>query len=734
MRWSAITLLSLSICLGAGLPVALAQESAEKTPQRVPRINSEFEVDGVLNEDFWSDALVMGVNNEVRPGDNIPAPVETDMLLAYSDTHFLVAFKAYDPDPSKICAHLCDRDAMWDDEWVVIGVDTYNDQRGGYEFAANPLGIQGDCGNGIHGDGNSWDGIWESAGKIYDWGYAVEMAIPFSSIRFQKTDGDQIWGVDAVRSYPRDVRHHISLYHRDRDNSCYYCQMDKLIGFEGATPGRNIEFDPTFSAIGSQKREDFPTGDFSDIDDEYDVGLTARWGVTPNLTFSGAINPDFSQVEADAFQLDVNRQYALWYEEKRPFFLEGAGMFDDFYSRSIASPIWGAKLTAKAGRNGLGVLVARDDITNLIFSGSEGSRSASLDMESTATAVRYQRDIGSASGVSFMFNGREGEDYYNRLGGIEMEFWPTSKIQIEGEVQSAYTSYPDDIINEYDQPEGEFSGQEYRFYGGRFTGGLDVYGHISSKTEDFRTDLDFEPSAGFSHYELGVGHTWNRESGSCWTMLNFGGCYNYQHYKNGSPRARGYNFWINYQGPRQLYADLSGWLGKDKYSGEEFETWSFDFEAGFWPSGDLFLVGEANYGEYIDFGNMETGRRLQIEPGTEFRIGRRLSARIGHTYERFDTDYLDSDYLYIANVSFLRTVYQFTPRSFARVILQYAYEDSQGEESEETLASQLLFSYKINPQTVLFLGYADGHYGDDDTQLTQSDRTFFAKIGYALVM
>ncbi|HYW68725.1 MAG TPA: DUF5916 domain-containing protein, partial [bacterium] len=385
-----------------------------KTPERIPKIPNTISVDGVLDEEVWERALVMGVNNEVRPGNNIPAPVETDMLLAYSETHFYVAFRAMDPDPSQIYAHLCDHDRMWDDEWVVIGIDTYNDQRGGYEFAVNPLGIQGDTASGIHGDGNAWDGIWDSAGKIFDWGYSVEMAIPFSTLRFQRVDGEQTWGVDAVRSYPRDVRHHISLYPRDRDDNCYRCQMDKLIGFEGATPGMNLEIDPTVSVVTSQFREDFPSGDFPNPETEDEYGITARWGVTPNVTLSGAVNPDFSQVEADAFQLDVNRQYALSYEEKRPFFLESAGAFDNFYSRSIASPIWAGKVTAKAGDHTFGAMVARDELTNIIISGSQWSSYAPLDMESTAAALRYARDVGDMSNVSTYFNAREGDEYHNR--------------------------------------------------------------------------------------------------------------------------------------------------------------------------------------------------------------------------------------------------------------------------------------------------------------------------------
>ncbi|MBU1698538.1 MAG: carbohydrate binding family 9 domain-containing protein [Candidatus Eisenbacteria bacterium] len=729
-----LSFLVLTILLQTG-PV-LATDGVEKTPHLIPRIENTISIDGALDEPAWAEALVMGVNTQVRPGDNTEAPVRTDMLLAFSDTHFYVAFRAFDPDPSQIYAHLCDHDNMWDDEWVVIGIDTYNDQRGGYEFACNPLGIQGDTASGVHGDGNSWDAIWDSAGQIFDWGYSVEMAIPFCAIRFQTEKSTQIWGVDAVRSYPRDVRYHLSLYPRDRDNNCYYCQMEKIIGFEGATPGRNIEIDPTISGIATQERENFPTGDFGDAQDDVNIGVTGRWGLTPNITAGAAINPDFSQVEADAFQLDVNQQYALYYEEKRPFFLESAGVFDNFYSRSIASPHWGAKLTGKAGANAFGALVARDEITNLIFAGSQFSRSTSLNLESTAMVASYQRDIGEQSTVNAFYNGREADHYHNRVAGVEADIWLSENTKIEIEGKRSDTRYPDELAADYDQPDGEFSDAMFATSIGNYTSGLDVYANYSISGEDFRSDLDYMPGVGYSHTEAGWGHTWRRGAGGWWNMLNFGSSYVYQENEDKSPRRRGGNFWFNYAGPKQSYGDLNGWYGRQTYLGTEFDTWNLSADAGAWPSGSVYLRGDAGYGEAMDYRNARTGRRLSLEPRIEFKMGRGLSVVLAHTFERFD---IDEGRLYTANISYLRTIYQLSRRAFVRAILQYENSDEtrlySGENSESSsLATQFLVSYKINPQTVFFLGYSDGHYGDHDVKLTQAERTVFAKIGYAWVM
>jgi len=734
---AAVSLAAILLTLPA--PPARAVDRRNNTPHEVPLVTSEVAVDGVLDEEVWDRALVMRVDTEVRPGENVPAPVRTDMLLAYSETHFYVAFRAYDPDPSLIRARMCDRDRMWDDEWVVIGIDTYNDQRGGFEFACNPLGIQGDTANGVHGDGNAWDGIWDSAGRVFDWGYSVEMAIPFSTLRFQRSEGEQVWGVDAVRSYPRDVRHHIGLYSRDRDNNCYYCQMERLVGFAGVSPGRNIEIDPTAAATASQYREDFPVGDFGDVDDEYDVGVTARWGVTPSVILSAAVNPDFSQVEADAVQLDVNTRYALEYEEKRPFFLEGAGIFDFHYTRSIADPIWGLKLTGKAGGNGFGAIVARDEVTNLLFPGSDGSDDTSLDMESTATVLRYQRDIGSQSYATVFYNGREGADYRNRVLGVATELWFNDSTEIEFVGGGSWTSYPGAVVNEFGQPEGEFFGDAYALEVGNYTSGLDVYLNYAKLSDDFRQDLDFFPEVGYSETEAGFGHTWQAGSESWWTMLNFGSEYSYEKMENGDLRSKGYSFWANYEGVKESFADLNGFFGVETHEGEAFDVWRVYYDGGYWPTGSLFVMADGSYGEFVDYDNLRTGHRFTVAPRVEAKLGDRLSAEVCHTYQRFD---VDDGRLYTANVSYLKTVYQFTPRAFLRAILQnvhydmnpHAYGDPDMDSEYRGLGSQVLFSYKINPQTVFFLGYSDSYAGDQDVDLTQSQRTVFAKIGYALVL
>jgi hypothetical protein len=326
----------------------------EKQHFEVPYVNAPIDVDARLDEGFWQNAVKIDANIEVRPGENIPAPVKTEALLVHNDTHIYVAIVAYDPDPSAIRAHLCDRDELWNDDWVLILFDTFNDQRRTYDFFCNPLGIQADEIETPQGGGGGWDAIWESDGRITDEGYIVEMSIPFSSFSFPRSEGELIWGFDVVRSYPRNVRHHIGAFPRDRNNNCYMCQSHKLIGFAGLTPGKNVEFDPTMTAVTTRERQDDNTGPFNQSSSRFEPGITSHWRFTPNLTLNATVNPDFSNVEADAAQMDINRQFTLYYGEKRPFFLEGADFFQTSFTtvhtRTLADPRWGLKITGKEGQ------------------------------------------------------------------------------------------------------------------------------------------------------------------------------------------------------------------------------------------------------------------------------------------------------------------------------------------------------------------------------------------------
>ena len=347
-------------------------------------------MNGVLDEEAWAVAQAIPLPFEWQPGDNIPAPVKTECLVTYDIHNLYIGFRCFDPEPKKIRAHLMDRDdtdTLILDDHLSFMVDAFNDERRAFQFRVNPMGVQADAiFSELEGyEDFSWDAIWSAAAKITDWGYAVEVAIPLSQLRFRKSEGPQTWGFSAERSWPRDARHRMTSHPRSRNVNCILCQFNKLTGFEGIVPGKNIELNPTFTASRTDAMDmaGYPDGSLERGKAADEVGLTAKWGITPNLILNATANPDFSQVEADVAQLEINRRFALFYPEKRPFFLEGADFFltpvQAVFTRTVADPLWGTKLTGKSGRTAMGFFGAQDEITNLVFPSNQGTMQTSLE-------------------------------------------------------------------------------------------------------------------------------------------------------------------------------------------------------------------------------------------------------------------------------------------------------------------------------------------------------------------
>jgi hypothetical protein len=737
-------LLAASVVGAIGVEQGIAAtigSGTEEDPYVVPRAASAVEVDAELDEAAWRDALVLELNYEVEPGENIDPPVRTEVMLTHDETHLYAAFRCFDSDPAAICANLCDRDNIASgDDWVGLILDTFNDQRRSFDLLVNPLGVQSDFIE-IPSGNPSWDAIWESAGKLTDWGYAVEMAVPFNQLRFQRTDTPQIWGFDAVRSYPRSERHHIGTFPRDRSNNCYLCQAIRIQGFEGVSPGKNIEITPTLTGTRAESRPQFPEGDFDVDREEVEAGITGRWGITPNLTLLGTVNPDFSQVEADEIQLDINNPYALYYSERRPFFLEGTDFFGTLksaiYTRTIRDPIWGGKISGKEGGNTIGAFVARDALTGLLFPQSTRSDATTLDMESTASLARYKRDMGSSSAVGLLVTDREGKDYHNRLFGADCDLKLTRTDQIQLQFLHSDTEYPDEVAVGYGQPEGTFSDRFIAFEYDHSSRNVYWWFDYDQVGKDFRADLGYIPRVGFRNAEGGGFLTWYPEESSWWSRFQVGTEYNYYEDDDGRLLDRGGNIWFTYRGAHRTETHISASMYTEVYDSVEFDQTSYHICASVRPIGTLYIHPWVNWGDHIDYVNVRAGNLLNTGVYIDYNVNRHLHVEIDHTYEHLD---IAEGRLYTANRSYLALVYQFNVRTMLRSILQYVDIDREpgryvSEVAREfnQLYTQFLFSYKVNPRTVLYLGYSDDHFGDQDINLTQANRTFFAKVGYAWV-
>lgn len=721
---------------------AAAVTAGEPSTWQIRRSTGEIKIDGLVDDAGWNGAASIPLRFETRPGENVEPKVGTTALITFDDSRFYVAFKAEDPEPRAIRAHLMDRDEAWNNDFVGVVLDPFNDQRRAFEFFANPLGVQMDLffddvgGN----EDSSWDAIWNSAGQITERGYEVEFAIPFSSLRFPNGQGVQTWGIDVLRFYPRDERYRIASQPMDRDRNCYLCQMSKIVGIEGVSPGRNLEIVPTLTSAQTDTLDD-ATGELASGDNETDLGVTAKWGITPGLILNATLNPDFSNVEADVAQLDINEQFALFFPEKRPFFLEGADifntLFDVVFTRNVADPDWGVKFSGKTGNSALAVFAADDQVTNLLLPGSQGSSTMSLDLPSTDSAIRYRFDLGDNSSLGVIGTSRAADDYHNSVGGIDGRYRLSDSHSFDFQWLTSDTEYPSAVVEEFGTPAGSFSDDAYTLgynYDSREWDGWFRYNDVGS---GFRADMGFEPQVDFTFLLGGGQRTWWPE-GKEVTQGWLGGDWDATHDQSGEFIERELEFWSGIRLPMQSWVEAGAGARERVFNGVDFEQgfyWSF-LETQ--PTGNLTLRLFSRLDtDAIDFAHTRPGDQLRLNPEVLYRFGKHLQASVDYDWRRFD---VEGGNLFSANLAQGRLVYQFNRRSFLRLISQYTtidrnqqmFEASVSAESERFF-NQLLFSYKVNPQTVLFLGYSDTRDAVDSASLERQDRSLFLKIGYAWV-
>jgi len=740
-------------CLVLGLTSATArpQPPMPPPPLPIPRIDASIHVDGVLDEPAWQQAAVLEVPFEIQPGDNSPAPVRTECRLAYNENHLFVGFRVYDDHPDQIRAHLTDRDQCFRDDFVGVMIDPFNDERRGFEFFVNPLGVQMDLAvNDLSIDSNedeTWDGIWDSAGRITAEGYIVEMAIPFTTLRFPRTLGAQTWGLIADRNYPRDIRHIFFSVPLDRDRMGMLCQAGKVTGMAGIRPGRSLEFDPTVTAHRTDRRaapleadpDPFGFGAMANGKLRGDVGLSARWGITPNLSLNAAVNPDFSQVEADAVQLAINTRYALSYAEKRPFFMEAADFFATglpaVYTRAVADPDWGVKLTGKEGAHAVGLFVARDARPNLIFPSNLGSNNGTLDAPATTAVARYRRDFGRAVTIGGLLTTREGKDYFNHLGGIDGHVRFGRGDLLRFQALGTSTHYPDSTAASFGQPARSFDGfgaVATLIHSRRAWTGWAEYEH---KDPGFRADAGFIPRVDTRSAAAGLERHFYGEAGRWYTRLNFelNGSFTVDH--DGRRTDQAVNIEAFYQGPFQSSVEMDLSRLDERYIDRTYPRKYGSIHAEIQPHKNLKLWYTQRGGDAIDYENGRGGVIFATGPGGQIDIGRHLHVFADETYERFRAG---GGELYTTNVLDTRMVYQLNARAFLRALVQYVTIDRTAPlygfpvlPHERELLTQLLASYKINPQTVFYLGCTDDHSGPSARRMLGIERTVFVKLGYA---
>lgn len=719
--------------------------------------SSALSIDGRMDEPAWATATIIPLAWEVRPAENDPPPVATECRVTQDAENLYLGCTAHDPDPEAIRAYVVDRDGIDGHDRIVLTLDPFNDQRRSFQFGVSALGVQSDAVMAQQGAGNpnqgpgaagvdpSWDAIWRSAGAITDDGFQVEASIPFRSLRFPNDARGRGWGLYLTRWWPRSSNVEVRSAPWDRDNSCLLCQANVVRGIDGGAPGINIQATPTLTSSRTDTR-DAPDAELLAGPTRRDVGLDGQWGLTSNLTLNLTANPDFSQVEADVAQLDVNNRFALFFPEKRPFFLEGADFFGTpiqaVFTRSIVDPTAGAKITGKLGSNAVGVMVARDAQNNLLIPGSQFSSSTSLEQKVTTGIARFRRDVGGTSTIGALLVAREGEGYHNRVGGVDAFYRPVPALTIRGQILRSETRYPAGVSEGFDQPTTAFGGSAGQVRALWDTSNWLISSDIRQLDRGFRADAGFVTQAGVRGGSANVTRRWWGGSDRWFTQLRLeGGTWMNRDFE-GNQINGGIWLGLGYDGPGQTTIGIwPNLFMKEHFAGTTFEgidqLW-FDVRTA--PSGTWSFGLNGNVGDAVDFSNERLGSEIRLAPTVDVRIGRNVEAGLQHTVLRMSHD---GATVFTAHLSQLRTVYNFNTRSFIRATLQYRHTDrdpstyvDEVDRASRTLFAQVLYAYKLNPQTVFFAGYGQDGAGRTDaeslrTPMTLRNRTFFVKLGYA---
>jgi hypothetical protein len=737
-------------CALAALLAAPAFAQTPATPAgtyvpggRIPQLQGDIAIDGKLDDAAWQNALVQEIAYDIQPGDNTPAPVKTIVRVGYTADALYVAFHALDPEPSQIRAHLRDRDAMFNDDWIGVFLDTFNDNRRGYELAVNPLGVQGDIirdeTNTNNQEDSSWDGLWQSAGQLTADGYDVEVRIPFSTLRFPRGGGEQRWGISFFRNWPRDKRHQLTSHKVPRESNCFQCEWGEYDGMAGAEQGRNLEIVPTLT-MGKPQFRDAAGESWQSGDSSIEPGLDVSWAPSPAMTLNATINPDFSQVETDQLQLDINNSFALFYQEKRPFFLEGAdyftSQFDVLYTRQIADPDFGLRVTGRTGSGAYGAIVARDATTTLLVPGVLGSGIEQLDQKADVAVGRYRYDFNTHFSVGAIGTFRQGDDYANNVAGVDAR-WQQGAHTATAQFLHSQSEYPSDIVASYADelgddatPSGNAWRAEYAFSNRNW--------NFDTWHEDidpgFRADLGFIGQVGYEKSLVGGGHSWYRDD-KAFNRINVYADWDITHRYDGQLLERELEGNVSVQGPMQSSMSLHGMTRVRYWNGTLFDEHYVDVNGNFRPTANLQLGAYVQVGTMIDLDASRTGRRTMLEQWGNANVGRGLTMDWDIIRQRMRRD---GGTAFEATVVNAGGSWQFDPRQRLRVTLQGSevernqalYADTVNETSRDW-AAQLVYSYKINPRTALYAGTSYGAFMDDDNpDLFGNTRSVFVKLSY----
>ncbi|HEV8509060.1 MAG TPA: DUF5916 domain-containing protein [Gemmatimonadales bacterium] len=763
----------LLLMQSAGDPQPVYDGRLRQIEVRAPRIEgASVTLDGALDDAVWRQAALLKGFTQYRPVDSRPADDSTEVLVFYAPDAIYFGIRGFETHGNVVRATLADRDNIGADDNVQILLDTFNDRRRALLFEVNPLGVQQDGvrSEGIAGAaggqnaGGRFDGIvdlnpdyvYESHGRVTPWGFEVEVRIPFKSLRYQ-SGATQDWGIQVVR-VTQHTGYEDTWTPVVRASASFLIQSGMLRNLSGLRRGLVMDVNPEFTS----HVDGAPAGPayrYGQVDPQ--LGVNLRWGVTQNLSLTATVNPDFSQVEADVGQVTVNQRFALFFPEKRPFFLEGLEQFDTpnalIYTRQIHAPLGGAKLTGKVGGTGIAYIGAVDDQE------TAGAPHPVFNL------LRLRRDLGASSTLGLAYTDRvAGSDWNRVLGADARVIWKKiwfSSAQFAGSWTKDGAGANVRAGQLWDVTLYDLTGYSYgnhaelvgispdfaalsgfvnrvNVVNGRLFNRYTRYGKPGAALENATTYLLIQPTWRYDDF-LKFRSTLE---GSIQQQFQFtlrGGWFvsavwQNLHQRFDSADYSGYQVDsagtpVPFVVPHGLY-NMWGGLGAISTPNR---AWKADFSVGY-VSGPIFA--EAAEGRALNvFTNLEWKPTSTLRFEAQWPHQRITRARDGSWFSTADIPRLKIEYQLNRDI-FFRYVGQYTaqrqdalrdPRTGDSLIV------SGEQPTEPEFRNDFLFSYRPTPGTVLFLGYGSSLTEQDPFSFRHLSRTgdgFFLKASYLFRM
>lgn len=704
---------AMKLIFRAVLLLLVAAPAAAQTPTvQIPRVTTPPTLAEYLDGVPRPEEAVITTFVQREPGDGVPASQKTEAYLSYDDTHLHVIFVARDTDPARVRASMTRREGFGNDDAVGLLLDTFREGRRAYLFLVNPLGVQLDGVTADRHDDYSFDTVWESEGRLTPFGFVVRMAIPFKSLRFPAT-GEHQWGIALARAIRRN--NETSFWPAiTRRIARPEPQMAVATGLAGISPGRNMQVIP-YGAFTGARFLDRDAPAFV-RDTAWRGGVDGKFVARDAFTFDLTLNPDFSQVESDEPQVTINRRFEVFFEEKRPFFIENASYFQTpinlFFSRRIADPLGGLRMTAKLNGWSVGALAIDDR--------APGERLERVDpphpdagARTGIGVVRVQRDLWPQSSIGAIATMRDFGASTSRVLAIDGRFRLTDTWSLSSQA----------AVSDVTRPGGtSLSGPAFSLFldrTGRNWGAFLNYEDISA---DFRAPLGFVPRVDTRRLFPFFRYTWFPSDSIVVAIRpEVSGGLRWDHAGTLHDWESGAELQLEMKG--QTEVDASYQASMERFAGIEFRKHRLTLGASTAWLTWLETSAELELGPEINFfpaagrdpflaDAMEVEASLTLKPRPQLRLDQTyLFTRLG-TQDGLDG--LPGGTMIVHNhILRSRASYQFSRRLSLRAILDYngVLPDTRliDLDTGKTFSADMLATYLINPWTAVYLGYTDGY-------------------------